>query len=173
MTAQIEAFSRNRFDQSSAQSKFCTDNALNLSIYAQICFKNLELFWTYFYVFLWIISGVLAHIFHVVNASFCLRTTRVLSIRNCAKCLTFSDNKANTTGWGMIPICSIPFECPLFSFNGTVALKIKLNNVSIFSEEDENITLSKLLLISVRIIRNKSPDFQLSIDVNWIVIVFI
>ena len=46
--------------------------------------------------FLWIISDVLTHKFDVVNASYCSRSIRVLSIRNCAECLKFSDNKAST-----------------------------------------------------------------------------
>ena len=89
MTAQIEAFSRNRFDQSFAPAEFCKDNTLN---FLSIC------------------------------------ATRVLSIRNCAKCFKFSDNKANTARWGTILISSIPFKCPLCSYNETVDLKKKLNN---------------------------------------------
>ena len=72
------------------------------------------------YGILWIVT----HRFDVVNTSYCSRSTRVLSIRNCAKCL----NKANTARWGMTYIFSITYKCPFCSYNGTVALKIKLNN---------------------------------------------
>ena len=44
--------------------------------------------------------------------------------------LKFSDNKANTARRGMICISFIPSECPWYSYNGTVALKMKLNNQS-------------------------------------------
>ena len=36
MTEQIKAFSRNRFDQSSAQDEFCTDNTLHLNVFLRI-----------------------------------------------------------------------------------------------------------------------------------------
>ena len=55
----------------------------------------------------------------------------MLSIRKCATCLKkISDNKANTARRGMISISSFPSECPLCSYDGTVALKIKINNHS-------------------------------------------
>ena len=75
-------------------------------------------------------SDVLSHRFDIVNTSYCSISTRVLFFRNCAKCLKFCDNKANTEGWRMISISSIPSECPLCSHNGTVALEIKLYNQS-------------------------------------------
>ena len=71
---------------------------------------------------------------------------------------------------------SIPSECPMCSYNGTVALKIKLNNQSSlknrnslnnrliypFSREKKKniITLSNRLLFSVYTIQSKSPDFS-------------
>ena len=124
MTAQIEAFSRNRCEKYSTQAEFRMDNT------SLKCFRNLELFWTCSYRFLWIMSDVLTHRFDVVNGFYYSRSTRVLCIRNCAQCLKFSDNKANTARWGMIYIHSISSECSLCSYNETVSPKIKLNNQS-------------------------------------------
>ena len=92
-----------------------------------MCFWNLEPYWTS-YDFLQIMSDILTHRFDIVNASYCSRSTRVLSIRNCAKCLKIGDNKANTVRWGVIFISGIPSECLLCSYNRTVPPKIKLNN---------------------------------------------
>ena len=64
-------------------------------------------FCTSSYIFLWIMSDVLTHRFDVVNASYCSISIKVLSIRNCAKCFKFINNKANTARWGMIFISSI------------------------------------------------------------------
>ena len=75
-------------------------------------------------------SDVLTHGFDIVNSSYYSRSTKVLSIRNCAKCLKSSDNKANTAGRVMIYISRISSEFPLCSYNGTVALQIMLNNQS-------------------------------------------
>ena len=110
----------------------------------------------------------------------------LLTVRDrpwCYLFATYSDNKVNTASCWIISIFSIPSECSLFSYNETVALKIMLNNQSSlyirknfpFSQKKRknNITLSNLVLFSVCMTRNKSLDFQLSIDVNGIMMRFI
>ena len=83
----------------------------------------------------------------------------------------------------MISISSIPCERSLCSYNGAVALKKKLNKPS--SQNNRSFIhflrrggkkyhyAANLLPFSVCMIRNKSPDFQLSIDLNGIIIIFI
>ena len=82
----------------------------------------------------------------------------------------------------MIYIFSIPSECPLCSYDGTVALKIKLtnrvrwiiDNLLIFSGEEEEYRYAvKFIIIFSMYDTKQITDFPLSIDVNGIIIKFI
>ena len=75
MTTQIETISCNRFDQFSAQVEFCTDNTLNLLLNIRTLLNVfLRIFVDHF--------DVMTRRFDIVNASYCSRSTRMLSIRN-------------------------------------------------------------------------------------------
>lgn len=113
------------------------------------------------------------------NVFYCSRLTRVLSMCNCAKCLKFSDNKANTARWGIISISSISFECPLCSYNETVAQNNAeqsefawiIDYLSISSRKEEKYNYAVKFIAIVRMHDTKQISlFQFSIDVNGIII---